>query len=196
MLKPEDRMLVARFCVGCSKMSRIGKHPINILSGVNVTFNNGVLVGKGKNGEFEFKVHDSVKTELTDGKIIFKPASDEKFARAMWGTCRSIVAKAVDGLSTAFTKKVNLVGVGYKASVQGKNLVMQLGYSHDVVIEIPSDLKITCESPTCIAVSGANKQRVGEMIKELQMRRPPEPYKGKGVIIEGQYVYRKEGKKK
>ena len=177
-------------------MSRIGKHPINIPAGVNVTFNNGVLVGKGKNGEFEFKVHEVVKTELVDGKIIFKPTSDDKFARAMWGTCRSIVAKAIDGLSTLFVKKVNLVGVGYKASVQGKNLMMQLGYSHDVVIEIPSDLKVACESPTTIVVSGASKQRVGELIKQLQAHRPPEPYKGKGVIIEGQYVYRKEGKKK
>ncbi|MBR1734424.1 MAG: 50S ribosomal protein L6 [Alphaproteobacteria bacterium] len=177
-------------------MSRIGKHPIEIPAGVNVTFDNGVLVGKGKNGEFEFRVHDSVKTELKDGKIIFRPVNDDKFARAMWGTCRSVVAKAIEGLSTVFTKKVNLVGVGYKASIQGKNLVMQLGYSHDVVVEIPNDLKITCESPTAIVVSGANKQRVGEMIKQLQQHRPPEPYKGKGVIIEGQYVYRKEGKKK
>jgi len=177
-------------------MSRIGKHPINIPAGVNVTFNDGLLVGKGKNGQFEFKVHESVETQLADGKIIFKPANDGKVARSMWGTCRAIVAKSVAGLSDLFVKKVNLVGVGFKASVQGKNLVLQLGYSHDVVVEIPNDLKIACESPTVVAVSGADRQRVGEMIKNLQKYRAPEPYKGKGVIIEGQHVYRKEGKKK
>lgn len=177
-------------------MSRIGKHPINIPDGVSVTFNDGLLVGKGKNGQFEFQVHGSVETQLLDGKIVFKPIDDGKVARSMWGTCRSIVSKAVDGLSTLFVKKVTLVGVGYKASVQGKNLVLQLGFSHDVIFEIPEDLKIVCESPTVVAVSGADKQRVGEIIKRLQKYRVPEPYKGKGVIIEGQYVYRKEGKKK
>lgn len=177
-------------------MSRVGKYPISIPAGVNVTFNNGILAGKGKNGEFEFQVHESVKTELVDGKIIFKPCDDSKIARSMWGTCRAIVSKAVSGLTTNFIKKVNLVGVGYKASVQGNKLVLQLGYSHDIVVDIPPDLKITCESPTLIAISGSNAQRVGETIKTLQKYRAPEPYKGKGVIIEGQYVYRKEGKKK
>lgn len=177
-------------------MSRIGKHPINIPASVSVTLNDRLLVGKGKNGQFEFKVHDSVETQLADGKIIFKPANEGKVARSMWGTCRAIVAKAVAGLSDLFVKKVTLVGVGYKASVQGKNLVLQLGFSHDVVFEIPDDLKIVCESPTVIAVSGADRQRVGKIIKRLQKYRVPEPYKGKGVIIEGQYVYRKEGKKK
>jgi large subunit ribosomal protein L6 len=154
------------------------------------------LAGKGKNGEFEFKVHESVISEIVDGKIVFKPRDDSKESRSMWGTCRAIVSKAVLGLSKLFVKKVTLVGVGYKASVQGKNLVMQLGYSHDIVLEIPDDLKIACESPTVIAVSGANRQRVGEVIRKIQNFRAPEPYKGKGVIREGQYVYRKEGKKK
>ena len=177
-------------------MSRIGKHPIAIPSGVTVAFNNGVLSGKGKNCEFEFKVPESVHTEIVDGKIVFKPCDDSKVSRSMWGTCRAIVAKYVAGLDTVFVKKVNLVGVGYKASVQGKNLVLQLGYSHDVVFEIPSDVKIACENPTTIAVSGADSQKVGQVIKNLQKFRAPEPYKGKGVIIEGQFVYRKEGKKK
>jgi large subunit ribosomal protein L6 len=177
-------------------MSRIGKHPVEIPDGVIVTLSDGVLAGKGKNGEFEFRVHESVISEIVDGKIVFKPRDDSKESRAMWGTCRAIVSKAVLGLSKLFVKKVTLVGVGYKASVQGKNLVMQLGYSHDIVLEIPADLKITCESPTVIAVSGADRQRVGEMVKKIQGFRTPEPYKGKGVIMEGQYVYRKEGKKK
>ncbi|MDR2068108.1 MAG: 50S ribosomal protein L6 [Holosporaceae bacterium] len=177
-------------------MSRIGKHPINIPTGVTVDFKDGLLNCKGKNGNFEFKVHGSVKTEIADGKIVFSPCDDSKISRSMWGTCRAVVSKAVEGLSTDFVKKVNLAGVGYKASVQGKNLVMQLGYSHDIIFEIPSDLKIVCESPIIVSVSGINKQRVGEVAKRLQRYRPPEPYKGKGVILEGQHVYRKEGKKK
>ncbi|MDR3187163.1 MAG: 50S ribosomal protein L6 [Holosporaceae bacterium] len=177
-------------------MSRVGKHPIDIPAGVTVDFKDGLLSGRGKNGNFDFKVHEAVKTEIVDGKIVFSPGDDSKISRSMWGTCRAIVSKAVEGLSTNFVKKVNLVGVGYKASVQGENLVMQLGYSHDIIFEIPGDLKIVCESPTTISVSGMSKQRVGEVIKRLQRYRAPEPYKGKGVIIEGQYVYRKEGKKK
>lgn len=177
-------------------MSRIGKHPIEIPAGVNVVFENGIIRAKGKNGEFEFKVHESVHTEISDGKIVFKPCNDDKTSRAHWGTCRAIVAKAVAGLHELFTKKVNLVGVGYKASLQGKNLVLQLGYSHDIVFETPEGIKITCESPTVVAVSGADAQKVGETIRQIQKFREPEPYKGKGVIIDGQYVYRKEGKKK
>ncbi|MDR0631936.1 MAG: 50S ribosomal protein L6 [Holosporaceae bacterium] len=178
-------------------MSRVGKHPIEIPAGVDVALNDGMLTGKGKNGEFKFRVHEGVETEIVEGKkVVFKPRDDSKKSRAMWGTCRAIVSKAIGGLSVPFTKKVNLVGVGYKASVQGKNLVMQLGYSHDIVFEIPGDVKIVCEAPTAIVVSGSDSQRVGEIVKKMQKFRSPEPYKGKGVIIEGQYVYRKEGKKK
>lgn len=177
-------------------MSRIGKHPIEIPAGVTISVKDDVICGKGKNGEFEFRVHESVHTEVVDNKIVFKPQDDSKESRAQWGTCRAIVAKKIAGLNSLFSKKVNLVGVGYKASVQGKNLVLQLGYSHDVNFEIPSDVKIACENPTTIVVSGADSQRVGEIIRNIQKFRAPEPYKGKGVIIEGQYVYRKEGKKK
>ncbi|MDR3179721.1 MAG: 50S ribosomal protein L6 [Holosporaceae bacterium] len=177
-------------------MSRVGKHPIAIPAGVSVLFKDGVLTGKGKNGEFSFKVHDSVFAEVTDEKITFRPSGDDKVSRSMWGTCRAIVSKYIEGLTTLFSRKLNLVGVGYRGSVQGKNLVLQLGYSHEVVVEIPDGLTVVCETPTAIRVSGANKQLVGEMVKGLQKYRPPEPYKGKGVIIDGQYVYRKEGKKK
>ncbi|MDR1982901.1 MAG: 50S ribosomal protein L6 [Holosporaceae bacterium] len=177
-------------------MSRVGKHPVEIPAGVNVVLNDGVLIGKGKNSEFEFKIHDSVDAEIINGKVVFKPCDDSKISRSMWGTCRAIVSNAIKGLSTHFMKKITLVGVGYKASVQGKNLVMQLGYSHDIVFEIPSDIKIVCETPTIIAVSGSDRQRVGEIIKRLQKFRTPEPYKGKGIIIDGQYIRRKEGKKK
>jgi large subunit ribosomal protein L6 len=177
-------------------MSRVGKHPVEIPAGVSVVLENGILRGKGKNGEFGLKMHSSVGVEIVDGRIIFKPCGDDKTSRSMWGTMRAIVAKAVRGLAEKFTTKINLVGVGYKAFVREKQLVMQLGYSHDMVFEIPADLEITCESPTVVAVSGADSQRVGEIVKRLQKFRPPEPYKGKGLIIGAQYVYRKEGKKK
>ena len=177
-------------------MSRVGKHPIDIPAGVEVTLTDGMLRAKGKNGEFHFQVHESVHAEIVDGKIVFKPGDDARTTRAHWGTCRAIVAKGLAGLSTLFVKKLNLVGVGYKANVQGQNLVLQLGYSHDIIFPIPSDVKIACESPTVIVVSGADAQRVGETIRNIQKFRKPEPYKGKGVLIEGQYVYRKEGKKK
>jgi large subunit ribosomal protein L6 len=177
-------------------MSRVGKHPIEIPVGVNIVLQEKLLTGKGKNGEFEFKVHDSVSVEIANGKIAFKPRNENKEARSMWGTCRAVVSNAVRGLAQDFTKKVNLVGVGYKASVQAQNLVMQLGYSHDIVFEIPVGIKIVCESPTVVVISGADRQKVGEVAKRLQKFRTPEPYKGKGVIAEGQYVYRKEGKKK
>jgi large subunit ribosomal protein L6 len=174
----------------------VGKHPISIPTGVEVSFKDDVISGKGKNGEFSFRVHSSVNTDVVDGKIVFKPRDDSSTSRSMWGTSRAIVSDAINGLAALFVKKVNLIGVGYKANVQGSKLVMQLGYSHDIVFEIPSDLKIVCDVPTVITVSGASKQRVGEIIKKIQRYRKPEPYKGKGVIIEGQYVYRKEGKKK
>jgi large subunit ribosomal protein L6 len=183
-------------------MSRVGKHPIEIPSGVNVTFKDGVLTGKGKNGEFSFKTLEGVKTEVLDGKIWFKLADSGKRARSMWGTCRAIVSKAVSGLSDLFAKKVNLVGVGYKANVQGKNLVMQLGYSRDVVFEIPNDVKIACETPTVIVVSGSDSQRVGEVAKNLQRFRRPSPFvysgnKKKGIFIEGEQGRSlREGKKK
>lgn len=177
-------------------MSRIGKHPVEIPAGVTVTVNDGIVFGKGKNGEFKFETPANVKVEQVEGKIVFKPVDDSKESRAMWGTCRAVVAKKIAGLVELFSKKVNLVGVGYKASVKGKDLVLQLGYSHDINFAIPSDVKIVCENPTTIVVSGSDSQRVGEIVRNIQKFRTPEPYKGKGVIIEGQYVYRKEGKKK
>lgn len=177
-------------------MSRIGKHPVAIPDGIKVTLKDGVLSGQGKNGNFEFAVHPSINVTIEDGKIKFSPCDDSKIARSMYGTSRAIVAKYVAGLATEFVRRLNLVGVGYKASVQGTNLVLQLGYSHDVVMEIPKGLRVVCEKPTTIAVFGANEQLLGQYIAELVALRPPEPYKGKGVLRENQYVYRKEGKKK
>jgi large subunit ribosomal protein L6 len=177
-------------------MSRIGKHPIAIPSGVTVSLADGFLEGKGKNGSFRFKLHDSVSTEITDGHVTFRPNGSDKVSRSMWGTCRSIVSKYVAGLSTPFSKKLTFVGVGYKANLQGKNLVMQLGYSHEIIVPVPEGLSVVCETPTVVRVSGADLQLVGEFVKGLQKYRVPEPYKGKGIIVDNQYVYRKEGKKK
>lgn len=177
-------------------MSRVGKHPIIIPSGVKVALDGCVLSGNSQNGKFQYTVPAGVLVELSDKSVCFKPENDSQQSRALWGTSRSIVAKSVSGLVSPFVKRVNLIGVGYKAAVQGDKLIMQLGYSHDIVFSIPSDIKIVCEKQTTIAVSGIDKQRVGQVIKQLQCYRKPEPYKGKGVIIDGQFVYRKEGKKK
>lgn len=177
-------------------MSRIGKHPIVIPNGVSVTLKNGVLSGQGKNGKFEFQVHPSIKVEVIDEKIVFSPCDDSKIARSMYGTSRAIVAKSVSGLVTEFVRRLNLVGVGYKASVQGSNLVLQLGYSHDVIMSIPQGIRVVCEKPTVIAIFGSDEQLLGQYVAELVALRPPEPYKGKGILRENQFIYRKEGKKK
>lgn len=177
-------------------MSRIGKHSIAIPANVKVELKNGVVSGSSNLGSFNFTVPACLNVVLENGSITFSTAENTKEARAMWGTARAIVAKSIAGLDKLFRKDIDLVGVGYKASVEGKKLVMQLGYSHDVVFDIPADVKISCEKPTTIVVQGADAQRVGQIVRELQVYRKPEPYKGKGLIIQGQYVYRKEGKKK
>ncbi|MDR1362243.1 MAG: 50S ribosomal protein L6 [Holosporaceae bacterium] len=177
-------------------MSRVGKHPIDIPPGITVALEDGFLVGSGKSSSFRFKIHDSVSTEISDGRVIFRPNGDDKVSRSMWGTCRSIVSKYIAGLSRPFSKKLTFIGTGYKANLQGRNLVMQLGYSHEVVVPIPDELSVVCEAPTVVRVSGADLQQVGEFVRGLQKYREPEPYNGKGIIVDNQYVYRKEGKKK
>lgn len=177
-------------------MSRVGKHPISIPSGVNVSLDGRVLSVKLKEFFNSYVVPECVNIDLSADSVTFKPLDESKQSIALWGTSRSIVASMIRGMVQPFTKKMDLVGVGYKASVQGQNLVLQLGYSHDIIFPIPEDVKIVCEKPTLIAVSSHNSQKVGQAVKEIQGFRKPEPYKGKGVIISGQFVYRKEGKKK
>ncbi len=177
-------------------MSRVGKHAIAIPSNVKVTFENGVVSGSSSLGSFNFSVSDCLNVSLEKDSISLSVISESREARAMWGTTRSIIAKHIAGLTKCFEKKIDMIGVGYRAAVQGNKLVMQLGYSHDVEYDIPSDVKISCEKPTTIVVQGVSAQRVGQVVRELQVYRKPEPYKGKGLIIQGQYVYRKEGKKK
>ena len=178
-------------------MSRVGKHAINIPANVKVAFENGVLTGSSTLGSFTYKVPNKVNVALEKDSIAFSIDDKEcKESRSMWGTCRAQVANAISGLVKPFEVKADLVGVGYKAEVKGNVLVLSLGYSHNIEYPIPAGLKISCEKPTTIVVQGTDKQKVGQAMREIQAFRKPEPYKGKGVIIQGQFVYRKEGKKK
>lgn len=178
-------------------MSRVGKHAIDIPANVKVAFENGVLSGNSALGSFTYTVPASVNVKLENNKVEFSIDDKEsKEARSMWGTCRANVANAIAGLVKHFEVKADLVGVGYKAEVKGSKLILTLGYSHNIEYDIPSEVKIFCEKPTTIVVQGSDKQKVGQVMREIQNFRKPEPYKGKGVIIQGQFVYRKEGKKK
>ena len=177
-------------------MSRIGKHPVEVPSGVTVTVNGQEVVAKGKVGELSFTVMDEVAVSQEDGKVVVAPKNDSRRARQMWATARTRINNLVIGVNEGFSKDLEIQGVGYRAAVKGSNLELQLGFSHDVIVPIPSDLKIACPSQTEISVSGADKQKVGQMAAEIRGFRPPEPYKGKGVRYKGEYILRKEGKKK
>lgn len=178
-------------------MSRVGKYPVVIPEGVNVTVDNGNVSVRGKNGELSCHYDaDHVEVTLKDNKVVVAPKAETKQARALWGTTRANINTLVKGVSVGFTKEMELVGVGYKARVEGSKLVLSLGYSHDVVIETPKGLKITCASPTQISIFGADKQLVGQTASEIRAWRKPEPYKGKGIKYTNEYVRRKEGKKK
>ncbi|MBE1236281.1 50S ribosomal protein L6 [Phaeovibrio sulfidiphilus] len=177
-------------------MSRVGKYPIPVPAGVTVTVNDNTLVAKGKLGQLEYVSADEVRTTLEDGQIWVRPALESKEARQKWGTTRSRLHNIVVGVSEGFTKKLEMVGVGYKAAVQGNVLKLSLGYSHDIDYPIPADLKIVAPTPTTIEVSGVDKQRVGQVASEIRRFRPPEPYKGKGVKYADEWILRKEGKKK
>ncbi len=178
-------------------MSRVGKYPVVVPAGVELSINNNTVVAKGKLGELSFTYDDShVATKLEDGKVVVSPLSESNMSRALWGTTRARINDMVKGVSEGFTKDMELVGVGYKARLDGKNLVLSLGYSHEIVFNTPDSIKITCESPTQIKIFGADKQAVGQVAAELRKYRKPEPYKGKGVKYATETVRRKEGKKK
>lgn len=178
-------------------MSRIGKYPVIVPDGVSVSVEAGNVSVKGKNGELSCHYdEDHVSVEMKEGKVVVAPKSDSKESRALWGTTRANINTLVKGVSEGFTKELELIGVGYKARVEGTKLVLSLGFSHDVTIETPKGLKITCASPTQISVFGADKQLVGQTASEIREWRKPEPYKGKGIRYVGEYVRRKEGKKK
>lgn len=177
-------------------MSRIGKNPVVIPDGVQVNLDGQTVTAKGKLGELSFTVVDDIEVAVEDKAVVVKMRADTATARKMWGTMRSCIQNIVTGVSEGFIKKLEITGVGYRAQVAGQNLQLQLGFSHDVNYPIPAGIQIACDKPTSIAVSGADKQQVGQVAAEIRGYRPPEPFKGKGVRYEGEYILRKEGKKK
>ncbi len=177
-------------------MSRVGQAPVEVPDGVQVAIEGGRVTAKGKLGELSFDMVDYVSAELDDGKLVVKPGDDSTRARSMWGTTRSRLQALVTGVSEGFKKDLEINGVGYRAQVQGSNLNLQLGYSHDISYPIPQGITITCEKPTSISITGADKQRVGQVAAEIRAYRPPEPYKGKGIKYVEEVILRKEGKKK
>jgi large subunit ribosomal protein L6 len=177
-------------------MSRVGKYPVPIPQGVQVTLQGKTLVAKGKLGELKLPLTDDVTVEIKDSQVAVAPSRDDRRSRTMWGTTRSLVNGMVTGVSAGFTKNMEINGTGYRAAVQGKDLVLNLGYSHEVRYPIPAGIKITCERPTAVRVEGADKQQVGQVAAEIRGFRAPEPYKGKGIKYENEQILRKEGKKK
>ena len=154
------------------------------------------VVAKGKNGELKLDLTDDVDVEIGSSQVAVKPRRDDRRSRTMWGTTRSLINSMVTGVSTGFTKSMEINGTGYRAAVQGKDLVLNLGYSHEVRYPIPEGIKITCERPTAVKVEGADKRQVGQVAAEIRAWRGPEPYKGKGVRYTDEQILRKEGKKK
>jgi len=177
-------------------MSRIGKHPVAIPSGVEIQLSGQRLTAKGRLGTLSLAVSGEVTATIADGAVTITPNDESKRARAMWGTTRALVNNMVTGVASGFTRNLEINGVGYRAAVQGSTLNLQLGYSHDIPYPIPQDVRITCERPTAITITGADRQRVGQIAAEIRAFRPPEPYKGKGVKYSNETVRRKEGKKK
>ena len=177
-------------------MSRIGKKPVPVPSGVTANVEGQTVKMKGPKGALQFVVPDEVSVKLEDGKVKVDPRNETKRARSMWGTSRTLVANLVTGVTKGFERKLEITGVGYRAAVQGKNLQLALGYSHDVVYPIPEGIPIATPKPTEITITGMDSQKVGQVAAEIRAFRPPEPYKGKGVKYAGEYIFRKEGKKK
>ena len=177
-------------------MSRIGKKPVEIPSGVTATIEGGQLSVKGPKGTLELQLREEISYYVGEDGILVKPANDSKQARAFWGMQRTLVQNLVTGVTDGFTKVLEITGVGYRANAQGKNLKLQLGYSHDVDFAIPEGIEIKTPDNTTVEISGIDKQKVGQVAAEIRRWRKPEPYKGKGIKYRGEYIFRKEGKKK
>jgi large subunit ribosomal protein L6 len=177
-------------------MSRTGKKPIPAVSGVTVAINDLIVSAKGPKGEQSLTLMDIVNARQTDEGIVIEPANDTQAARAAWGTTRALIANMVKGVKDGFEKKLQIQGVGFRAAMQGKDLKLSLGFSHEVVYVTPKGITIAAPTQTEITVSGADKQQVGQVAADIRGYRKPEPYKGKGVRYAGEYVARKEGKKK
>ncbi|MEM8799006.1 MAG: 50S ribosomal protein L6 [Pseudomonadota bacterium] len=177
-------------------MSRIGKKPIGVPSGVTVEVKDSELSVKGPKGLLSMALLDQVKVNVEDGQIAVSPVNKTKEARSTWGMQRTLISNLVEGVTSGFTKKLEITGVGYRAQVKGKVLNLQLGFSHDIDFPIPEGVDIKTPDQTTIEISGIDKQKVGQVAAVIRGYRPPEPYKGKGVRYAGEYIFRKEGKKK
>ena len=177
-------------------MSRVGKYPVPVPSGVTVAIAGGVLSAKGKLGSLSLPLSDNIEAKVDNNQVSVNPRRNDTQSRMMWGTTRALVASMVKGVSEGFTKTMEISGTGFRAAVQGKNLVMNLGFSHDVIYPVPAGITITTPRPTAITVTGTDKRLVGQVAAEIRAFRPPEPYKGKGIKYASETIIRKEGKKK
>ena len=177
-------------------MSRIGKVPVSMPGGVSASIEGAVLSVKGPKGTLSMPMLDDISYGIVDGRIVVKPANETKRARSFWGMHRTLVQNLVTGVTEGFTKVLEISGVGYRAQAQGKNLRLQLGYSHDVNFPVPEGVEVKTPDQNTVEISGIDKQKVGQVAAEIRRWRKPEPYKGKGIKYRGEYIFRKEGKKK
>jgi large subunit ribosomal protein L6 len=177
-------------------MSRVGKYPVAIPSGVTVTMAGKVVSVKGKLGELKLDTTDDVETSVDDGKVWVKVKNESKRARSQWGTTRATLNNMLRGVSQGYKKTLDITGVGFKAAAQGKKLNLSLGFSHDVVYDVPAGIEVKTPTPVQIEISGSDRQKVGQVAAEIRGYKPPEPYKGKGIKYSDEFVLRKEGKKK
>ncbi|MBB1247865.1 MULTISPECIES: 50S ribosomal protein L6 [unclassified Rhizobium] len=177
-------------------MSRIGKKPVQVPAGVTATVEGQKVTAKGPKGELVFVANDEVVLSYENNTVAVAPANESKDARAKWGMSRTMIENLFKGVKDGYEKKLEITGVGYRAAMQGKNLQLQLGFSHDVIYQPPEGISLACPKPTEIVVTGINKQVVGQVAAEIREYRGPEPYKGKGVKYAGERIVRKEGKKK
>jgi large subunit ribosomal protein L6 len=177
-------------------MSRIGKRMVPLPAGVTATTEGQTLSIKGPKGQLQLQMRDEIAYEIGDDGIVVKPANDTKQARAFWGMQRTLVDNLVTGVTEGFTKVLEISGVGYRAQAQGRNLRLQLGYSHDVNFPVPEGVDDKTPDQNTVEISGIDKQKVGQVAAEIRRWRKPEPYKGKGIKYRGEYIFRKEGKKK
>ena len=177
-------------------MSRIGKKAVAVPKGVTANVAGQRVTAKGPKGQLAVDLGDKIGVKMTDGGIAVEPRDQSKEARAMWGMSRTLIQNILNGVTTGFEEKLEIVGVGYRAQAQGKSLNLALGYSHDVVYEVPEGIQVQTPKPTEIVITGIDKQKVGQVAAEIRRWRPPEPYKGKGVKYAGEFIFRKEGKKK
>lgn len=177
-------------------MSRIAKHPIKLPAGVEAKVAGRKVTIKGKKGELSLDVVNDIKAEMKDGAIVLAKSSDSRHAAAMWGTTSSLIRGMIKGVTDGYSKRLLIEGVGFRAALQGKDLVLQIGYSHEVRYKVPTGIEIKVPKQTEIEISGIDKQKVGQVAAELYLMKRPEPYKGKGINYEGRRILRKEGKKK